>query len=106
MEEITLASGRKVLIKSMTVDDIDECRDIPKLEYRDGETTTIRNVYKARTAWLRHGIGGGDFEDYVEINDKASDSAIKELEENEVEELVQAIQEAQRLGKKRPSSSP
>lgn len=103
MTEITLASGRKVLIKGMTIDEIDECKDIIKLIYVDGETATIRNVYKARTAWLRFGIGGGDFDDYGEVNNKASDNVIKQLDELEIEELVSEIQNAQRLGKKRPS---
>ena len=104
MTEITLVSGRKVKIKSMTIDEIDECKDTPKLIYIDGETTTIRNVYKARTSWLRYGIGGGEFDDYGEVNGKASDNVIKQLDDNEIEELVSEVQKAQLLGKKSPSS--
>ena len=104
MKEVKLLSGRKVKIKSMTIDQIDECKDIPELIYKDGETTSIRNVYKARTAWLRCGIGGGDFDDYGEVNGKTLDNVLKQLTDDEIEELVNVIQKGQVLGKKAPSS--
>ena len=104
MKEVKLLSGRKVKIKNMTIDQIDECKDIPQLVYKDGETASIRNVYKARTAWLRCGIGGGDFDDYGEINEKASDNVLKQLTDEETEELVNIIQKEQILEKKKPSS--
>ena len=104
MKEVKLLSGRKVQIKNMTIDQIDECKDIPQLLYKDGETASIRNVYKARTAWLRCGIGGGDFDDYGEINEKASDNVLKQLTDEETEELVNIIQKEQILEKKTPSS--
>ena len=47
MKDVKLMSGRKVKIKNMTIDQIDECKDIPELVYKDGETASIRNVYKA-----------------------------------------------------------
>ena len=106
MTEVKLMSGRKVLIKDMTIDQIDECKDVLQLIYTDGTTSSIRNVYKARTTWLRNGLGGGDFDDYVEINGKASDNVLKQLSDEETEEVVNEIQKAQRLKKKDPSSSP
>ena len=104
MKEVKLLSGRKVKLKNMTIDQIDECKDIPQLLYKDGETTSIRNVYKARTAWLRCGIGGGDFDDYGEVNGKTLDNVLKQLTDDEIEELVNVIQKGQVLGKKAPSS--
>jgi len=104
MKDVKLLSGRKVKIKNMTIDQIDECKDIPELVYKDGETASIRNVYKARTAWLRCGIGGGDFDDYGEVNGKALDNVLKQLTDDEIEELVNMIQKGQALGKKAPSS--
>ena len=106
MTKATLVSGRKVLIKDMTIDQIDECKDIPELLYKDGITAAIKNVYKARTSWLRLGIGGGDFDDYKEVAGKAVDHVLKQLTESEEEELLNKIQKAQRLGKKKPSGSP
>ena len=106
MTEVKLMSGRKVLIKDMTIDQIDECKDVLQLIYTDGETSSIRNVYKARTAWLRNGIGGGDFDDFVEINGKAADNILKQLSDEETEEVVNEIQKAQRLEKKDLSISP
>ena len=104
MKEVKLLSGRKVKIKNMTIDQIDECKDIPELIYKDGETASIRKVYKARTAWLRCGIGGGDFDDYGEVNGKTLDNVLKQLTDDEIEELVNVIQKGQVLGKKAPSS--
>ena len=104
MKEVKLMSGRKVKINNMTIDQIDECKDIPELIYKDGETASIRKVYKARTAWLRFGIGGGDFDDFAEINGKAVDNVLKQLTDDETEELVNVIQKEQILEKKAPSS--
>jgi DNA helicase IV len=104
MKDVKLLSGRKVKIKNMTINQIDECKDIPELVYKDGETASIRNVYKARTAWLRCGIGGGDFDDYGEVNEKALDNVLKQLTDDETEELVNIIQTEQILEKKAPSS--
>jgi len=104
MKDVKLMSGRKVKINNMTIDQIDECKDIPELIYKDGETASIRKVYKARTAWLRFGIGGGDFDDFAEINGKAVDNVLKQLTDDETEELVNVIQKEQILEKKAPSS--
>ena len=43
MKEVKLMSGRKVKIKSMTIDQIDECKDIPELIYKDGPILSIGN---------------------------------------------------------------
>ena len=104
MKDVKLMSGRKVKINNMTIDQIDECKDIPELIYKDGETASIRKVYKARTAWLRFGIGGGDFDDFAEIKGKAVDKVLKQLTDDETEELVNVIQKEQILEKKAPSS--
>ena len=43
MTEKKLKSGRKVQIKSMTVDQMDECTDIPEILFNDGAIITIKN---------------------------------------------------------------
>ena len=56
MKQVTLPSGKKAKIREMSVDDIDYCNDVPQLVYEGDEVKTIKNLSKARTAWLRRGI--------------------------------------------------
>ena len=74
----------------MSVDDIDFCNDIPEL-IQDGENTIIRNLSRARTAWLRRGVEGCD------------DKFIKSLSETDKTELSLKVQEYQGLGEENPS---
>lgn len=105
MTEKTLKSGRKVVIKDMSLDDIDECKDTLDIEFTGGEAKHIRNVNKARTKWLRKGLGGGDFKEWNPNGANAPDSVIKQLSDAEKEELHSMIQEAQSLGEDMPSNS-
>ena len=98
MADKKLKSGRKVKIKSMSVDQIDECTDIPEVIFDGGSIKTILNSSKARTQWIRYGLAGGDFKDYKEINGVASDGVIKQMNVEEKDELMTLIQEAQVLG--------
>ena len=98
MIEKKLNSGRKVLIKEMSVDQIDQCTDIPEVIFAEGSVKTIKNSSKARTQWIRYGLGGGDFKDYKEQNGVVADNTIKEmtleekddLSDKEVKELARA----------------
>ena len=105
MIEVTLKSKRKVKIKSLSVDQCDECRDIPEIVFREC-AQTIKNVNTAKTAWLRFGIGGGDFADRdgnpLEVNGYVHDDVIMQLSEAEKDELVTAIQDNQFVKKKKP----
>ena len=98
MADKKLKSGRKDQIKSMSVDQIDECTDIPEVIFDGGSIKTILNSSKARTQWIRYGLAGGDFKDYKEINGVASDGVIKQMNLEEKDELMTLIQEAQVLG--------
>lgn len=98
MADKKLKSGRKVQIKQMTVDQMDECTDIPEIVFTDGNISTIKNSSKARTQWIRYGLAGGDFKDYKEVGNQPVDSVIKELTLEEKDELMAIIQEAQTLG--------
>jgi len=99
MIEKKLNTGRKVFIKEMSVDQIDQCTDIPEVIFAEGSVKTIKNSSKARTQWIRYGLGGGDFKDYKEQNGVAADNTIKEMTLEEKDDLMLAIQDAQVLGK-------
>ena len=98
MTEKKLKSGRKVQIKSMTVDQMDECTDIPEILFNDAAISTIKNSSKARTQWIRYGLGGGDFKNYKEVNNQPTDDVIKQMTLAEKDELMSHIQDAQTLG--------
>ena len=99
MVEKKLKSGRKVLIKEMSVDQIDECTDIPEVIFDGGSIKTIKNSSKARTQWIRYGLGGGAFKRFEEVNGIVVDEAIKEMTLEEKDDLMLIIQDAQVLGK-------
>ena len=91
MKEVTISSGKKAKVREMSVDDIDYCNDIPQLVYDGDEVKTIRNLSKARTAWLRRGIEACD------------DKFIKSMSEEDKTELSLKVQEYQNMGEEKPS---
>ena len=99
-KNVELASGRKVELKEMSVDEVDFCQDIAQIVYNEeGEVSTVRGVSKSRTAWIRRGLAGGDFKDFsLDLKGFAGDSVIKELSETEKNELMQLIQGYQNMG--------
>ena len=98
MTDKKLKSGRKVKIKSVSVDQMDECTDIPEIVFKNGSIVSIKNSSKARTQWIRYGLGGGDFKNYSEVNGMPIDDVIKQMDLDEKDELMALIQEAQTLG--------
>ena len=106
MIDKNLKSGRKVIIKEMTLDDIDYCKDLLQVVFKDGQAQTVSGLNKQRTNWIRRGLGGGDFKDWSNpAKGNAPDNVIKQLNDEEREELVSLIQEAQIMGEENPSSS-
>tara|TARA_R100001594_G_scaffold131526_1_gene171219 strand:- start:3305 stop:3610 length:306 start_codon:yes stop_codon:yes gene_type:complete len=96
---VELKSKRKVELREMSIDDIDFCQDIAIMKYENGEISHISGLAKTRTAWLRRGIAGGDFKSFkVDSNNCIDDSVLKQLNEDEKNELVQLVQEYQNLG--------
>ena len=78
---------------------MDECKDIARIVFDGNELKSITGVNKARTTWLRKGVYGGDFKSWKGSDGKQiPDSALKELSQEESDELMTEIQEAQRLG--------
>jgi hypothetical protein len=107
MIEKTLQSGRKVLIKEMSLDDIDTCKDMLQVIFKNGQAQTVNGINKQRSNWIRKGLCGGDFKNWEKPNGgDAPDKVIKQLNDIEREELVGIIQEAQTMGEDPPSSSP
>ncbi len=96
---VELSSKKKVKIKEMSIDDIDFCSDLTILNYQDGEMKNISGLSKSRTAWLRRGIAGGDFKNFTtDGNGFPTDKVLKQLTDDEKNEIINLIQEYQKLG--------
>ena len=104
MTEKKLKSGRKVQIKDLTEDQIADLKDIPEIYFIGDQERTIRNTNKANLAWLRCGIGGGDFDDWKPNGVAPPDHVLRQLTDRERGEIVLLIQECQTVNPKKPSS--
>ena len=105
MIEKKLKSGRKIKIKELSVDKIDELKDIIKMRYHRDGSSVVENLNIARTAWIRAGLGGGDFNKWKPNGISPPDSVLKQLSEVEREELFDIIQQCQFMGEEDPSNS-
>ena len=98
------ATKRKVELKEMSIDDMDFCSDLTTIKMgNDGEIENIGNMSKSRTAWLRRGIAGGDFNSFKIINGKITDKVLRQLSDDEKNELLTYIQDYQKMGEAVPS---
>ena len=104
MTKKTLKSGRNVLINEIYIDDIDTIKDSLQVTFKDNAPNSVLGLNKQKTLWVRKGLGGGDFNGW-DAKVGVSDSIIRQLSEEEKDELVQTIQEVQSLGEKVPSNS-
>ena len=104
LTEKSLSSGRKVKIKELSLDQIADLKDIPEVYFIGEQERTIRNSNKAKLAWIRCGLGGGEFDDWKPNGVAPPDHVIKQLTEEEQFELVAMIQECQIVNPKKPSS--
>ena len=96
---VELKSKKKVELREMTLDEVDYCNDVAVMKYDEGELSHISGLSRTRTAWIRRGIKGGDFKGYKSnLEGYPVDSVIKQMTEDEKNELVTMIQEHQRLG--------
>ena len=105
MTEKKLKSGRKVQIKELSEDQIADLKDIPEVYLNSKENVVYRNVNKAHLAWLRCGIGGGDFDDWKPNGVAPPDHVLRQLTEDERLEIVLLVKECQTVNPKKPSSS-
>ena len=96
---VELSTKRKVELKMMSVDDVDTCNDIIAVTTDESNNTVLRGLNRSRTAWLRRGILGGDFKSTpIMQGGFLSDICIRELTEDEKNELNTLIQDHQKLG--------
>ena len=96
---VELKSKKKIELREMGLDEVDFCNDLAVMKYEGGEISHISGLSKTRTAWLRRGIKGGDFEAFkTDANGYPVDSVLKQLTEEEKNELVQLVREHQSLG--------
>lgn len=99
-----LSSGREIIIKEMSIDDIDECKDALEIIFAD-KGRIVKGASQARTKWIRAGLQGGDFKakdgkkKYEGSRSKTvPDYIIKQLKDTEIDECAMKIQEAQKMG--------
>ena len=104
MTEVILKSKRKVKVKELSLDQIADLNDIPEIKFDNGIVSTIKNLNKAKLAWLRSGVGGGDFADWKPNGVAPPDNVLRQLTDDEQDELVEKIKGAQSLSKKKPLS--
>ena len=104
MTEKKLKSGRKVSIKELTIDQIDDLKDIPEVYFIGEEERTIRYSNKAKTAWIRCGLGGGEFEDWKPNGVAPPDHVLKQMTQEERDEVNLLIQSEQIVNPKKPSN--
>ena len=95
---VELSSKKKVELKEMSIDEIDLCNDMTTLRQDEGGESYVTGLSKSRTAWLRRGISGGDFKAFKADNGVVVDSVLKQLNDDDKNELVKAIQEYQNMG--------
>ena len=100
--DVKLKTGRNVKIRKLSIDKIDELKNIIEIHMKDGGQV-IKNMPQHRTGWLRNGIGGGDFENkFTPANGQlAPDELLLELTEDEKDELLLKVQNAQKLDTKK-----
>ena len=94
--EKKLKSKRKVILKEMSIDDMDNCNYLQHICQESDGGISIYGLNKSNTAWIRKGLSGGDFK--VAINGVIPDSVIKELSVTEKTELVELIREYITMG--------
>ena len=104
MIERKLKSGRKVKIKELSIDKIDELKDIIKMRYNRDGSSVVENLNVARTAWIRAGLGGGEFTKWKPNGIDPPDVVLKQLSDTEREELFDVIQSTQFMGEEDPSN--
>ena len=105
-KQVELSTKRKVDLKEMSVDDMDFCSDLTTIKLdKEGTIENIGNMSKARTAWIRRGIKGGDFKSFkLDSAGLVADSVLKQLSDIEKNELMNEIQDYQKMGEGTPSS--
>lgn len=95
---VELSTKRKVELREMSIDEMDFCNDLTVLKNDDDGNAYVVGMSKARTGWLRRGIAGGDFKAFKIVDGLVTDKCLKQLTEDEKNELMTFIQEYQAMG--------
>ncbi len=107
MNKSQLKTGRNVIIRDISIDDIDEIEDITQVVMENGVPVSIKGLARQRTAWLRSGLAGGDFEDWGKKPNGSipPDEVLKQLSHSEKEECIVLIKESQHINPTKPFKS-
>ena len=108
MFDKVLKSGRKVKIKELSIDQVDDLNDITPICFAGlgvDVARTVKNQNKGITAWIRCGLAGGDFDGWKPNGVAPPDHVLKQLTGTERDELAELIKECQIINPKKPSSS-
>ena len=103
MIEKKLSSGKKILIKELSIDKMDELKDMLEIRF-SGDQKVLKNLSKTRTAWVREGLGGVVDGWKTKNGAIPPDSVLKVFTDEEMNEISTAVQEAQQLDFKKKSS--
>ena len=102
MIEKELSSGKKILIRELSIDQMDELKDMLEIVF-SGEQKVIKNMSKTRTGWVRAGLAG--FDDWKTKNGAiAPDSGLRQFTDEDMNEISAVVQEAQKLDFKKKSN--
>ena len=103
MIEKKLSSGKKILIRELSIDKMDELKDMLEIVF-SGEQKVLKNMSKTRTAWVRAGLGG--IVDGWKTKNGAipPDAVLKQFNDEDMNEISAAVQDAQRLDFKKKSN--
>ena len=103
MIEKKLSSGTKILIRELSIDKMDELKDMLEIVF-SGEQKVLKNMSKTRTAWVREGLGGVVDGWQTQNGAIPPDSVLKQFDDEEMNEISQSVQEAQKLDFKKKSN--
>jgi len=81
-----LKSGKEVVLKEISIDDMDNCNDLQHICQESDGGISIYGLNKSNTAWIRKGVEGSD------------DKFIKSLKETEKIELVSLVKSFNSVG--------
>ena len=97
MIEKKLSSGKKILIRELSINEIDELKDMLEIVFI-GDQKVLKNMSKTRTAWVRAGLGGISDGTWKPKNGAIiPDSILRLFNDEEMNELSTVIQEVQSL---------
>ena len=107
MNKSQLKTGRNVIIRDISIDDLDEIDNLVEYVLDRGAIVTVHGVSKQKTAYLRSGIAGGDFDNWGKKPNGSMppDEVLKQLSTDEKEECVELIKETQRINPIKPFKS-